>query len=101
KPSSRHPYEVYLRMLTVEVGQRRIDACDGRDLRRWHAAWSAPDQEGGSLHLAAARMAMTVLKAALSFGKTCRLRGCADLKSILAEIEFPAPKPRRFAPTAD
>jgi hypothetical protein len=100
KPSSRYPYDVYLRMLQIEVGKRRIDACDGRDLRRWHAAWSAPDDEGGRPRLAAARMAMTVLKAALSFGKTCRLAGCADFKGILEEIEFPAPRPRQHAPTA-
>lgn len=100
KPSSRHPYDVYARMLMAEVGKRRIDACDGRDLRRWFTAWSTPDREGRPPRLAAARMAMTVLKAALSFGKTCRMRGCAELKSIFDEIEFPAPKPRRFAPTA-
>jgi hypothetical protein len=45
-------------------------------------------------------MAITVLKAALSFGKTCRLAGCAEFKSILEEIEFPAPRPRQHAPTA-
>jgi len=101
KPSSRHPYDVYARMLTVEVGARRIDACDGRDLRRWFRAWSAPNEPEGKPKLAAARMAITVLKSALSFGKTCRMPGCADLKSILEEIEFPTPAPRTGTATAD
>lgn len=101
RPSSRHPYDVYARMLTAEVGTRRIDACDGRDLRRWFAAWSKPEGEGKPRRIAAARMAMNVLKSALSFGKTCRLRGCADLKSIMEEIRFPTLKPRDEAPTAD
>jgi hypothetical protein len=100
KPSSRHPYDVYAKMLKAEVGRRRIDACDGRDLRRWFAAWSEPSVEGGKPRLAAARMAMVVLKSALSFGKTCRLAGCAAFKSIMDEINFPAPQPRVEAPSA-
>ena len=100
KPSARHPYDVYARMLTMEVGKRRIDMIDGRDIRRWHAAWSTPTPPSLRPKLAAAKMAIVVLKSALSFGKTCRLRGCADLKSILEEISFPAPQPRTAAPTA-
>lgn len=29
KPSSRHPYEVYIRMLIMEVGNRQVSAIDG------------------------------------------------------------------------
>jgi hypothetical protein len=100
KPSTRHPYDVYMRMLRAEVGARRLDALDGRDLRRWHSAWSKPDRDGGRPRLAAAKMAMTVLKSALSFGKTCRYSGCADLKSIMDELTFASPAPRTAAPTA-
>ena len=100
KPSSRHPYDVYARMLTTEIGRRRIDACDGRDVRRWFAVWSQPAGDGGPPKLAAARMAIVVLKAALSFGKTCRLAGCAEFKAILEELRFPAPAPRTAAPSA-
>lgn len=59
--------------------RRRIDALDGRDLRRWHDAWSAPLQEGGKPRIAAARMAIIVLKNALGFAATCRKPGCAEL----------------------
>lgn len=45
-------------------------------------------------------MAMIVLKTALSFGIACRLPRCADLKLILQQQRFPAPRPRTEAPTA-
>jgi hypothetical protein len=87
-------------MLIMEVGNRQVSAIDGRDIRRWFAAWSQPDRDGGKRKIAAARMAITVLKTALKFGKACRMRGCADLKSILDDMEFEGLKPRTSAPTA-
>jgi integrase len=99
--SSRHPYDSYARMIIETVGSRRIDALDWRDLTRWHAEWSSPLQPGRKPRTAAARMAMIVLKTALSFGIACRLRGCADLKLILQQQRFPTLRPRAEAPTAD
>lgn len=101
KPSSLVPYNVYLGMLALEIGARRIDACDGRDAKRWFKAWSEPATEGDRPRIAAARMAMTVLKSALSFGKICRLHGCAEFKSILDEFEFPSLQPRTASATAE
>jgi hypothetical protein len=87
-------------MLTAEIGARRVDACDGRDARRWFTAWSEPDKPGGRPRIAAARMAIIVLKTALSFGKACRLPGCAEFKATFEDIRFKAPTPRQEAPTA-
>jgi len=98
--SSRHPYDVYARMIVETVGERRVDALDGRDLRRWHAEWSAPLEQGGKPRLAAARMALIVLKTALTFAATCRKPGCADLRDILRDMRFSGPRPRTEAPTA-
>lgn len=98
--SSRHPYDVYARMIVETVGERRVDAVDGRDLRRWHGAWSAPLEDGGKPRLAAARMAVIVLKNALTFAATCRKPGCAELREILSKIRFAGPRPRTEAPTA-
>jgi hypothetical protein len=100
KPSSRHPYDVYCRMLTLEIGARRIDACDGRDARRWFKAWSEPAAASARPRIAAARMAMIVLKTALSFGKACRLPGCGEFKTTIEDIRFQAPAPRQEAPSA-
>lgn len=101
KPSSRHPYDVYAGKLKAHIGGRRIDACDGRDVQRWFAVWSDADENGGPRKLAAGRMAATVLKTVMRFGKIARLQACADFKAILDEIEFPALRPRPHAPTAE
>lgn len=98
--SSRHPYDVYARMIADTVGERRVDAVDGRDLRRWYAEWSAPLEHGGKPRLAAARMAVIVLKNALTFAATCRKAGCAELREILSQIRFTGPRSRTEAPTA-
>jgi integrase len=87
-------------MIVETVGGRRIDSLDGRDLRRWHAQWSAPIEPGGKPRIAAARIAVTILKTALTFGASCRKPGCAELRNILRDMRFPAPVPRTEAPTA-
>jgi integrase len=99
--SSRHPYDIYARVIVETVGARRIDAIDGRDIRRWHCQWSAPLDEGGKPRIAAARMAVIVLKNALSFAASCRKPGCAELRGILSDIRFAGPRPRTEAPTAE
>jgi integrase len=100
EPATLRPYNTYARIMTRTVGARRIDALDGRDLKRWHAEWSAPVEPGGKPRLAAARMCFAVIKAALSFGISCRLSGCAELKLILQQQRFAGPRPRTSAPTA-
>ena len=94
------PYNTYSRIIARTVGARRIDALDDRDLKRWHAEWSAPTKASGKPRLAAARMCFAIIKAALSFGISCRLPGCADLKLILQQQRFAGPRPRTVAPTA-
>jgi integrase len=98
--SSRHPYNVYARMIVSTVGTRRVDALDGRDMRRWHAKWMEPDEAGGKPRLARARTAITILKTALTFAAGCRKSRCKELRDILRDIDFPGPRPRREAPTA-
>jgi hypothetical protein len=100
EPATLRPYDTYSRIITRTVGARRIDALDGRDLKRWHVEWSAPAVLGGKPRLAAARMAFAIIKAALSFGIACRLPGCADLKLILQQQRFAGPRPRTVSPTA-
>lgn len=99
--SSRHPYSVYLKRLRGMIGARRIPAVDGLDVVRWHKTWREPDHEGAKEKLAGARMALTVLKSALTFGAMLRLEGCMALREIIALAELPAPRPRKHAPTAE
>jgi integrase len=100
EPATLKPYTIYSRIITRTVGARRLDALDGRDLKRWHREWSVPVELGGKPRLAAARMAMAIIKAALAFGISCRLPGCAELKLILQQQKFAGPRPRTIAPTA-
>jgi hypothetical protein len=95
---TRKAYLIYLRKLYNHIGALRIDACDGRDVKRWFADWR---NDNGTDRLPRARMALAVLKAAISFGIVCRKPGCGEFKAILGELEFDTPDARTHAPTAD
>jgi integrase len=102
KPSSRRAYIGYLTMLDEAIGKRRVTAVAGVDIIGWHKRWKAPDKPGGPEKLAAAAMAAAVLKAALAFGVLDGNRpGCKDLHYAMSLMEFPKPRPRRQAPTAE
>src|SRR5262249_1443866 len=58
-----------------------------------------PLEQGDKPRIAAARMAVIVLKNALTFGATCRKPGCAELRDILGKIRFMGPRPRTEAPS--
>jgi hypothetical protein len=94
---TRKAYLIYLRKLHSHIGALRIDACDGRSVKRWFAEWR---NDNGTDRLPRARMALAVLKAAVSFGVVCRRHGCKDFQIILEQLEFAAPKARTHAPTA-
>ena len=93
--STRRVYDGYLLRIRADVGKRRIALVNGLDLIRWHREWSSDGSKP-----AAGAMAVAVLKAALSFGSTMRLPGCADLRLALACTHIPKPRPRTEAPTA-
>lgn len=92
-------YTTYLKKLVAHVGARRIDHCDGRDVMRWFAQWRT--SESGRDQLAAARMTLAVLKAAVSFGIVCRSPGCKAFQDVLGELEFDGLHSRTQAPTAE
>lgn len=100
--ASRHPYDIYANRLIKHIGKRRIDQCDGRDVRKWFKVWAGDvaDLRDPKAKIPAARAALNVVKASISFGVICRLPGCAAFSAILAELSFPANKRRTFAPTA-
>lgn len=95
KKHTAQSYAVYIRKMIEHIGARKVGECDGRDVRRWFKQWR--DTSG----LGAARMALAVLKAAVSFGVVCRMRGCAEFQAVLREMEFEQLPSRPWAPTAD
>jgi len=102
KPGSRHPYSVYARKLCAHIGEVSVSDTDGRQLKRWFGVWAGQDPVHPKRYsrLPAGRMALSVLKAAVSFGVVCRNEDAMIFKTILGELEFPAPKPRNSAPSA-
>jgi hypothetical protein len=101
KHSSRAPYDVYIRMMRTEIGKCRLDCTDGVEVQDWFDAWKQPDEVGGRLQIAKARMAISVLKAALTFGTMRRLRGCSDFRAVLDAIRFQGLPPRKLVLNAD
>lgn len=94
-------YTVYAAKLRKHIGKMLIDDVDGRDVQRWFRAWAGvADLRDPQARLPRAHAMLTVLKAANSFGKACRLGPCKEFASILEELSFPKRKPRTFAPTA-
>ena len=98
KPGVKISYNVYIRRLGKHLGELRIDDCDGTDVKGWFRKWRFG--EDGKDRLPRARLALAVLKAAISFGVARRLPGLRDFQAALAEIEFPGLRARTFAPTA-
>ncbi|TIN83065.1 hypothetical protein [Mesorhizobium sp.] len=96
RPSSRHPYEFYADRLIQEIGDRRMDAITGIDLKRWHERWS----QGGE-KLAASKMMRAVLDAAISFTimsakpGSPELRAASELREVLKTASRKIPNPRR------
>lgn len=101
KPSSEHPYTIYADKLKQHIGELRVEDCDGRDVIRWFKIWAGvKNLKDPKARLPRARMMLTVLKTAVSFGIVSGISICRLFKAMLEELEFPAPKRRKFAPTA-
>ncbi|PWT71903.1 MAG: integrase [Chloroflexi bacterium] len=123
--TSLRTYSGYASRLAKQYGERRIADLTGLDVMRWHKTWRTPHGNNyesagynpipGSRPLprsgcksalprqetvAAAAMALNVLKAALSFGNTCGFRDCAVFRGMISNLRLPAPKPREEAPDA-
>lgn len=92
-------YTVYLAKLIRNIGALHIAQSDGRDIIGWFAEWR--EGKNGKDQLPAACTALAVLKAAVSFGIICRKPDVKAFQDILGELEFPKPKSRKHAPTAE
>lgn len=101
KRSSRKPYDVYIRMMRTQIGHCFINRSDGRDALDWFDEWAAPEKAGGRRMLAKAIMAISVLKAALTYGIMCRLPGCSEFKEVLSACTFETLPPRTATVNAD
>jgi integrase len=95
-PGTMHPYRVYLRRLTTDIGAVRVEQATGFDAQDWFALWSDDGEK-----LAAGHMAICVLKAALKFASLAGHRSCDQLRMTLRDLSLPAIKGRTEAATPE
>lgn len=88
-------YNSYIDRIVQAYGGRRISNLTGLDIMRWHS-----EIQGDQHHIGAASMAVSVLKAALGFGQVCGFEDCAKLRTTMAALKLPSPRPRETAPDA-
>jgi hypothetical protein len=96
KQASAKPYTFYLRRLIAAYGDVKLAKMTGLDVKHWHKVWV-----GNTNRLASAKMALAVLKAALTFGRVVGIPHCDRLRPVLGDLRLPGPKPRTMAPTAE
>jgi hypothetical protein len=101
KPASLVPYAVYLRKLRETLGSVRLANVTGLDVQRWHKLWRKPDEGRDREKLGAAKMALNVLKSALSFALAAGHQEAAPLLMMIRELKLPQPRPRDQAPTVE
>lgn len=82
-------YEKTLANLMQRIGARRVAAVDGSDVRRWYKELADTTSRGWAYYT------INVLKAALSFGATKRLKECRILRVELREARFQGGKRRK------
>lgn len=92
--STQRVYRVYLDRMERSFGDRRLDRINGEDLSMWHEVWSSPDDGSEHLKVAAAAMAIAVLKSAVRYGVSLRLAGCKDFQDVLKATSFERPASR-------
>ncbi|MEH3109010.1 MAG: hypothetical protein PGN22_02765 [Agrobacterium cavarae] len=85
-------YEPSLRVLEKNIGTRRIDLLKASDFKKWYGEW----RKKGHRRAAGA---IKLLRVILSYGAGERLHGCAQARSILADMMFEQPSARTVAMT--
>lgn len=101
RPSTRPGYDRSLAIVRDTVGARRLDTVTANDVRRWFKNWGRAGADGALANPRRAYWCVQLLRIVVKFGKGQRLAGCRDLSEILSETEFPTPKGRRQAMTAE
>ncbi|MEQ8306077.1 MAG: hypothetical protein RIA09_05910 [Hoeflea sp.] len=87
-------YGPSLRIISKNVGKRRVDKLQASDFRRWYSEWRTRG------HRRAAGI-IKLLRLILTYGAGERLPGCKDARDILSGMRFEQPPARRVAMTYD
>lgn len=93
-PGTMHPYSVYLRRITSDIGAVNVTRATGFDALDWFALWSDDGQKPAAGH-----MALNVLKAALNFAILAGHASCSPLRATLRELDLEGMKSRSMSAT--
>lgn len=85
-------YEPSLRVLEKNVGDRFLESLTASDFKRWYQQWKKKGHRRAS-------GAIKLLRLIVSYGAGEKLRHCAGVRLILADIQFDQPGPRMVAMT--
>jgi hypothetical protein len=89
RPSTRKSYDESLAIIRKSVGERRLSAVDGRDVRRWHKGWGRHDEATGELrNPRRAYGCIQLLRIVCAYGTSLRNADCRDLRDVLAAMQF-------------
>jgi hypothetical protein len=83
-----------LKIICKTVGARRISRLIGPDFNQWCDKWSAPAAPDKPRRPWRGKHCIDAVRAAIAFGVTLRLPGCAAVKGILEEMRFNRPPSR-------
>jgi hypothetical protein len=101
RPATRPGYDRALAIVRSTVGERRIDTVTANDVRRWFKNWARAAEDGELANPRRAYWCLQMLRIAVKYGKGLRNAACRKLSEILTDTEFPAPRGRRQAMSAE
>jgi hypothetical protein len=93
QPDTRKSYAKHLRILCESVGDRRLDAVSGADVRRWYKRIAEPTEPEGKPRLSYAYTIIGIFKAVVSYGGSLGAElvspnPCIELRAQLAAAKF-------------
>jgi hypothetical protein len=92
---TREHYETLLKKILSEHGDKNVKDIRARDVKGWHQAWMAPNDEGQAPKITMAHGVVGMLRTIINFGFTyLECKECERLSGVLHNMRFKMGKPR-------
>lgn len=101
RPHTKRTYFHDMKVLELAHGDSYLERIGGRDLLRWYEDHRRPKIDGGPERIRLAHGLMTMLRIIVGFGVVMEIPHCVRLRTILSEIEFSSPAPRKERLSSD
>lgn len=106
-PRARRSYDQCCKILTADIGERRIDPDGtrprilGEHVRKWHRKWGEPAEGKMKPRPSRARHLIVMVRLLVSYAVELGVPGAQDLRNMLSAMRFKQPPPRSLAPTRE